>query len=532
MNTFTRSFAIAILLIAVAHQSGIAADSLTVTKRSRVESKTEAGTFDVITKAETWNPKESVIIVCDVWDAHHCLNAVRRVEEMAPRMNQVIEKARGQGFLIIHAPSGCMKAYEGTPGRKLAQSAPKAGNLPKDIGSWCYKIPSEEKGTYPIDQTDGGEDDDLKEHAEWAEKLKAMGRNPRAPWTKQYDVVKIHDGDAISDNGVEIWNLLESRGIKNVILLGVHTNMCVLGRPFGLRRMAENGKNVVLMRDMTDTMYNPQRWPYVSHYKGTDLIIEHIEKWVCPTITSDAFLGGESFVFKAAKSPRIVVAIAEAEYDTKVFLPAFAKAFLRKDNAYDVRILMDDPKDANKITGFGEALKDCDLLFLSVRRRSLPKEDLDALRDYLKAGKPLVAIRTSSHAFDTKGKHADGQDEWPTFDRDILGGHYQNHHGNGQTCTVTLAAGAADHPIVSVLLLDKMKYESPLSLYRSAPLAKTATPLLMGTIPGKDPEPVAWTHMAGKSRVFYTSLADFTNARYVLMLKEAIDWCLAEKAPK
>ncbi len=46
-----------------------------------------------------------------------------------------------------------------------------------------------------------------------------------------------------------------------MILLGVHTNMCVLGRPFGLRQMAKNGKNVVLMRDMTDTMYNPQSGP-------------------------------------------------------------------------------------------------------------------------------------------------------------------------------------------------------------------------------------------------------------------------------
>ena len=74
-----------------------------------------------------------------------------------------------------------------------------------------------------------------------------------------------------------------SKGIKNVILVGVHTNMCVLGRPFGLRQMAQNGKNVVLMRDMTDTMYNPGRAPYVSHFTGTDLIVEHIEKWVCPT---------------------------------------------------------------------------------------------------------------------------------------------------------------------------------------------------------------------------------------------------------
>jgi hypothetical protein len=46
------------------------------------------------------------------------------------------------------------------------------------------------------------------------------------------------------------------------------------------------------MRDLTDTMYNPARWPYISHFEGTERIIEHIEKFVCPTTTSDQILGG------------------------------------------------------------------------------------------------------------------------------------------------------------------------------------------------------------------------------------------------
>jgi hypothetical protein len=53
------------------------------------------------------------------------------------------------------------------------------------------------------------------------------------------------------------------------------------------------------MRDMTDTMYNPKAAPYVNHYKGTALIVEHIEKFVCPTITSDQIIGGKEFKFKA-----------------------------------------------------------------------------------------------------------------------------------------------------------------------------------------------------------------------------------------
>ena len=71
------------------------------------------------------------------------------------------------------------------------------------------------------------------------------------------------------------------------MLMGVHTNMCVLGRPFGLRNLARSGKNVVLVRDLTDTMYNSRMWPYVSHFEGTNRIVEHIEKYVAPTITLD-----------------------------------------------------------------------------------------------------------------------------------------------------------------------------------------------------------------------------------------------------
>ena len=73
--------------------------------------------------------------------------------------------------------------------------------------------------------------------------------------------------------------------------------MCVLGRPFGLRQLARNGKHVVLMRDMTETMYNPRRWPYVSHFEGTRRVISHIERYVCPTITSDQWIGGVPFRF-------------------------------------------------------------------------------------------------------------------------------------------------------------------------------------------------------------------------------------------
>ena len=233
-----------------------------------------------------------------MWDLHHCLNATLRGGELAPRMNKVLNKARGLGFTIIHAPSSCIKPYKDHPARKRVLATPRSKNLPKDIDSWCNRIPEEDGGKYPIDQSDGGEDDDPVAHKKWAEELKKRGRNPRAPWKSQTDKLDIHDIDYISDNGSEIWSVMEDRKVENVILLGVHTNMCVLGRPFGLRQMARNGKNVVLMRDMTDTMYNPKKRPFVSHFEGTDLVVKHVEKFWCPSITSATISGKAPFRFK------------------------------------------------------------------------------------------------------------------------------------------------------------------------------------------------------------------------------------------
>ena len=125
-------------------------------------------------------------------------------------------------------------------------------------------------------------------------------------WRHENDAIKIADEDAISASGVEIGNLLAQRGIDNVMLLGVHTNMCVISRPFGLRNMVRLGKHVLLVRDLTDAMYNPRMPPRVSHVRGTELMVEYIEQHVCPTITSSDLLGGPAFRFRRPAAAREV----------------------------------------------------------------------------------------------------------------------------------------------------------------------------------------------------------------------------------
>jgi hypothetical protein len=91
----------------------------------------------------------------------------------------------------------------------------------------------------------------------------------------------------VSDSGQEIYNFCKQEGIDKVVLMGVHTNICILNRGFGARQMTRLGFEVVLARDLTDSMYDPRTRPFVSHARGTELVIEHIETMWCPSILSE-----------------------------------------------------------------------------------------------------------------------------------------------------------------------------------------------------------------------------------------------------
>ncbi len=232
------------------------AELLELHTRSSVESVKERGDWHPVEKTVQWESKRTAIVVCDMWNQHWCKGATARVGEMAPRMNQVINEARRQGAFIIHCPSDTMNYYKDFPQRKLAQSAPKVTSSAA-LEKWGG-LEREREGSLPIDDSDGGCDD-------------LPQCKGGSPWTHEIDTIEIKEDDAITDSA-EAYYLMQQRGITNLIVLGVHGNMCVLGRPFSIRQMVHRGENVVFMRDMIDTMYNSRMPPHVSHFAGTDLI--------------------------------------------------------------------------------------------------------------------------------------------------------------------------------------------------------------------------------------------------------------------
>jgi type 1 glutamine amidotransferase len=218
--------------------------------------------------------------------------------------------------------------------------------------------------------------------------------------------------------------------------------------------------------------------------------------------------------------------IAEHEYETLTTLPQFAAKHL----ANDFRVVTITGSLATGQTAFEQVddIANADILLVSVRRRTPPKAQLDAIRRHIQAGKPVVGIRTASHAFALgRGQTLTGDNaDWPQFDADVIGGNYSNHHGKGPPTKITATdAAAAKHVILKGVTLP---FESDASLYKNTPLRPGAHSLLTGTIPGQPPEPIAWTFMRSDGgRTFYTSLGgpgDFTNASFVALLRNGILW--------
>lgn len=229
----------------------------------------------------------------------------------------------------------------------------------------------------------------------------------------------------------------------------------------------------------------------------------------------------------AKPQKNITFLIAEREYKTVETLPQFAKQhlsenfssrFCRATNEGDKRNQLSNPSAIGK----------ADLLFISIRRRAFKEETMELIRSHIAKGKPIIGIRTASHAFQLRKETLpSGHQEWPEWDREIIGGNYNGHYGKELICTILYATNSRHHPLLEKV---KIPFSTPASLYRNSPLPNASTPLLLGSVKGFPPEPVAWVHQTpAKGKVFYTSLGheeDFQKESFQILLKNAVNWCM------
>jgi type 1 glutamine amidotransferase len=233
-------------------------------------------------------------------------------------------------------------------------------------------------------------------------------------------------------------------------------------------------------------------------------------------VLSSDITGKPAFRFAEDERVHIAMLIAENEYNAKETLPRFASEHLTKGGRFAFNIIEQSQGDTVDAI---RQIQDADLLWIYVRRRHIPDYQLAYIKQHLDAGKPVLAMRTSSHAFET----------WKEFDAEILGGNYHNHHPEGPDTWAVPIASESVHPILTGI--ENKPFEVGSSLYKTKPLALDAQPLLMGRYQQEEEEPVAWTRKVGESKIFYTSLGhpkDFEIPQVNTLLLNAIEWLTEE----
>ncbi|HWR52467.1 MAG TPA: hypothetical protein VN428_15250, partial [Bryobacteraceae bacterium] len=152
----------------------------------------------------------------------------------------------------------------------------------------------------------------------------------------------------------------------------------------------------------------------------------------------------QGLVFEGGAGPgkgkHVVLVSGDEEYRSEEALPQLAK-ILSKNHGFKCTVLFAiDPADGtinpdkSNIPGL-ETLSTADLMIIFTRFRDLPDEQMKHIVDYVEAGKPIIAMRTATHAFDIKTSQTYRRWGWNSkewdggFGRQVLGETWINHHG-------------------------------------------------------------------------------------------------------
>ncbi len=269
-------------------------------------------------------------------------------------------------------------------------------------------------------------------------------------------------------------------------------------------------------------------------------------------------------VYQGTEGPgygkNIVLISGDEEYRSEEGLPQLAK-ILAKRHGFTCTVLFAigkdgeiDPNRNDNIPGL-ETLRKADLMVIATRFRDLPDEQMKEIVDYVESGRPVIGMRTATHAFNIKSgkkfaRYSFNSKEWDGgFGRQVLGETWISHHGHHahESTRGIVAPDAKDHPIVRGIKDGDIW--GPTDVYGvRLPLPGDSKPIVLGEVvadmtpTGKPVEgkkndpmmPVAWiktfTGESGKpARVFTTTMGaatDLESPGVRRMLVNAVYWAL------
>jgi type 1 glutamine amidotransferase len=254
----------------------------------------------------------------------------------------------------------------------------------------------------------------------------------------------------------------------------------------------------------------------------------------------------------------IVLVSGDDEYRSEEALPQLAR-ILAKRHGFRCAVLFPiDPSDGTirpdfqtNIPGL-EALDSADLMIIATRFRDLPDEQMQHIARYVESGKPIIGLRTATHAFALKNSSPYARYSWNDkttggFGREVLGETWIRHHGEHgvQSTRGIIAPEAARHPILRGIRSGDLW--SPTDVYETRAPLPDSVPLVLGQVlRGMKPDdpaaegavnqpmmPIAWTRSYKGARIFTTTMGaaeDLLNQAFRRMIVNACFWTLGMEA--
>jgi type 1 glutamine amidotransferase len=274
---------------------------------------------------------------------------------------------------------------------------------------------------------------------------------------------------------------------------------------------------------------------------------------ICLGATDRLVIEGKS---GPSRGKRIVLVSGDEEYRSEQALPQLARILAERHGFHCTVLFAIDPQDgsinpnhASNIPGL-ESLDSADLMVLFTRFRDLPDEQMKHIVDYVESGRPIVALRTATHAFNLKTSPTYLQWSWNSkewdggFGRQVLGETWIDHHGRHavQSTRGIVVKGQEQHPLLRGIASGAIWV--PTDVYKvRLPLPEGTQPLVLGEVlqgmnasdppvagPQNDPMmPVAWTRSYKGARIFTTTMGsaqDLLNEPFRRLLVNACYWSM------
>ncbi|MFO1499992.1 MAG: NPCBM/NEW2 domain-containing protein [Verrucomicrobiota bacterium] len=211
-------------------------------------------------RAEVVDPRKVGVVVVDMWNWHWCKTSTMRVAALVPRMNRVLNAARKVGMQVFLCPTDVADNYVGTP---MVESLVATPLLP---------VPQARVIECPAAPDGGG-------CTCGAERCQS-----NYGWDGMHPDLQIGESDLMPNDQQMLYSLCRARGITHLIFMGVHTQVCLLGKSIGLRAMSQAGLNCVLARDLTDAHGKYDLSTQTTPDSFTETVVAHFEKHLAPTV--------------------------------------------------------------------------------------------------------------------------------------------------------------------------------------------------------------------------------------------------------